>query len=270
MPQSEQKQEYDRLRREAERLAGGLTDLSQRATVYHHIFRESGGNHVFPLIAAHGALWARGWFQFGHRLGQILSWQFAGRRQMQREHLSRLQDFADTIRDINRLVCIDTYVNFHWTRRYGTAPHAANLIAPELLDALNRVHAANDAGIPLPDASRRDVFAAHFLHEQTHIVGPRIEAAVANLNWPALQFLALKPVVRFACFPRGRRLWFRDFSRRSERVANGLKAFDWAAASGWEHAEASLREYNILPAEFFAGSERYFANLRQSLLGMPA
>ncbi len=45
---------HDDLRAEAVTLAGGLTDLSQRATVYHHIYRASGGNHVFPLIAAHG------------------------------------------------------------------------------------------------------------------------------------------------------------------------------------------------------------------------
>ncbi len=270
MPLTELHREHDRLRKEAERLAGGLTDLSQRATVYHHVFRESGGNHIFPLIAAHGALWARGWFQFGLRLGQVLSWQFAGRPQVRQAHLDRLQHFADTIRDINRLVCIDTYVNFHLTRRYGTAPQAAEFLAPELLDALNQVHAANDAGVPVSDAGRREIFAAHFLHEQTHIVGPRIEAAVADLNWPVLQLLALKPVVRFAYFPRGRQLWFRDFSHREERVANGLQAFDWAAAVGWDHVEQALREYNVLPAEFFTGADRYFANLRQTLLGVSA
>ena len=52
---------YDSLRSEAERLAGGLNDLAQRATVYHHLYEHSGGNHIFPLIAAHGAMWARGY-----------------------------------------------------------------------------------------------------------------------------------------------------------------------------------------------------------------
>ena len=62
---------YDRLQREATLLAGGLTDLSQRAAVYRHLFLASGGNHAFPLIAAHGALWAGGYFRFGMRLGQL-------------------------------------------------------------------------------------------------------------------------------------------------------------------------------------------------------
>ncbi len=64
---------YERWHDEAERLAGGLHDLAQRSTVYHHLFAASGRNHVFPLIAAHGALWARGYFRFGMRLGAWLS-----------------------------------------------------------------------------------------------------------------------------------------------------------------------------------------------------
>ena len=69
--------EFAALTREAERLAGGLRDLAQRATVYHHLFRASGGNHIFPLIAAHGALWAGGYFRFGQRLATALAWQYA-------------------------------------------------------------------------------------------------------------------------------------------------------------------------------------------------
>lgn len=267
MPAAQLQQVYDQLRREARQLAGGLTELAQRATVYHHVFRESGGNHVFPLIAAHGALWAGGYFQFGLRLGRLLAWQYLGRRRTRQDHLDRLQQFADSIREINRLVCIDTYVNFHFTRRHGTDPLAAEFVPAELLEALNQVHAANAAGAALNDSDRRAVFAAHFLHEQTHVVGPRIEAAVAALDWPLLQALALKPIVRFAYFPAGQRLWFRNFAHREERIANGLRAFDWAAAAGWDRAEQALRDYQILPPEFFVDTNRHFTELRHGLLG---
>ena len=53
---------YSVARREAELMAGSRSDLAQRATVYHHLFRHSRGNHVFPLLAAHGALWGKGYF----------------------------------------------------------------------------------------------------------------------------------------------------------------------------------------------------------------
>ena len=49
---------YMRIKREAEILAGDTMDFSRRAAVYHHLYQSSGGNHMFPLIAAHGALWA--------------------------------------------------------------------------------------------------------------------------------------------------------------------------------------------------------------------
>ena len=61
-------------RLEGEKLAGSLFQLTQRASVYRHIYRASGGNHIFPLIAAHGALWARGYFRWALDLGRKLSW----------------------------------------------------------------------------------------------------------------------------------------------------------------------------------------------------
>lgn len=71
---TELREAHQKLLDEGTRLAGSLTALSQRATTYHHLFRDSGGNHIFPLIAAHGALWARGYFAFGMKLGRWLSW----------------------------------------------------------------------------------------------------------------------------------------------------------------------------------------------------
>ena len=64
------------MKEEANLLAGPLSNLKQRATTYHHLYRDSGGNHVFPLIASHGALWAKGYFQFGAKLGRFLSLQY--------------------------------------------------------------------------------------------------------------------------------------------------------------------------------------------------
>src|SRR5882724_7526352 len=60
---------HEDLHHEATRLAGGLNDLAQRAAVYHHLYEHSGGNHAFPLIAAHGTLGARGYVRLGIKLG---------------------------------------------------------------------------------------------------------------------------------------------------------------------------------------------------------
>lgn len=258
--------DWDRLLAEGERLAGGLHDLAQRAAVYHHLFEDSGRNHVFPLIAAHGALWARGWFAFGFRLarGLLVLHPFSAAR---RSALWRgLEGFADAFRDINRRVCLHTYAVYHFTALHGSDPGAERFVSGPLLAAMNRVHAARRAGVELPDAAKREVFETFFRNEQESVVGPSLEAAVQGFSWSAMKSIALRPIIRFAYFPGGRRLFFGNFSRREERIANGLRAFDFGAQVGWRQVEAALRDYAVLPDRFFAGSAAHFAALRRTVL----
>ena len=258
--------DFQSLTREAERLAGGLRDLAQRATVYHHLFRASGGNHAFPLIAAHGALWAGGYFRFGNRLAESLSWQYAWSPALRRQQLQRLEAFADAFRDINRRVCVDTYVSFHFTARYGEDERVVQYVSPELLSVLRVVHAARRAGKELPDNQKQEVFLAHFLDEQQRVVGPAIEKAVAEFDWPLVRFIALKPWVRFAYFPGGQRFWFANFADRQERIAKGMQAFETAASVGWRRVEQALRHYDVLPLKFFADPIQYFADFKTAFL----
>jgi hypothetical protein len=251
------------LQAEATILAGCLTDLAQRATVYHHIYEASGGNHVFPLIAAHGALWARGWFSIGLKLGRVLSWQSlnaATRSQM----MDELNRFADTFREINRRVCIDTWTSFHFTGRFGDQTLACEIIDPNKLAALNSVHSARRNGLCLSDVERRKVFEAFFLSEQRTIVEPAIQEAVKDLHWPLLKAMALRPYVRFAYMPGG--MWFRNFSNQQERIERGMHAFDTAAQVGWKEVEAALHNYRVLPAAFLEVPGEYYEQLRSSLL----
>jgi hypothetical protein len=258
---------FEKLQADGLRLAGGLNDLSQRSTVYHHVFKESGGNHIFPLIAAHGALWARSWFSFGMELGKVLSWQYALNAETRRNKVAKLEEFANVFRDINRRVCVDVYANFHFTKRYGKHPDAAKVIPGDLLQALNQIHTANKNGVELSDDERREVFTAHFLNEQQHIVGPTIEKAVTEFDWPLLRTIALRPLVSFAYFRRP--FVFRNFASREERIAKGLAAFNVAADVGWANVEQALRNYDVLPEQFFAKPIEYFAALREAVLATP-
>lgn len=259
-------QRYDQLRFEAEQLTGGLADLSRRATVYRHLFLTSGGNHAFPLIAAHGALWAGGYFRFGMRLGSALAWQYLGQPELRRRQLQKLADFADVFRDINRRVCIDTYVNYHFTRQLGRNREADRFIPADLQEALQRLHAATKVGRTLSDMEQQRIFEAHFRHEQRYVVSPTLTEAVIKFEWPLIRAIALKPLVRFAYFPVGMRLWFRDFSSQEERIEQGLRAFEIAAHAGWSRVDAALERYAILPAEYFATPAAYFQQFRIGIL----
>ena len=259
---------YDQLQREATRLAGGLTDLSQRAAVYRHLFLASGGNHTFPLIAAHGALWAGGYFRFGLNLATALSWQYLGRPELRQRQLRKLAAFADVIRDINRRVCIDTYANFHFTRRFGGHPRATQFIPPELLEPLNHLHAACQQGAELAESEKRLIFEAHFRHEQGRVVGPALTNAVTEFDWPTVRALAVRPPVRFAYFPGPTRLWFRNFASQEERIEKGLAAFGLASEAGWPTVDAALKKYQVLPDAYFATPTAYFEELRATILSM--
>ena len=256
---------HQTLHDESERLAGALPDLERRATVYHHLYRESGGNHAFPVIAAHGALWAGGYFRFGLRLGAALSWQFAFDPAERQAQLQRLNDFADALREINRRVCVDTFANYHFTARFGDDVGAAEVVPHGLLDALQRLHAARRASRNLHRDEKRLVFLAHFLHEQEFVVGPRIAAALDAFTWPLVRAIALRPSIRFAFFPGGSRLWFRNFADAGERIENGLRAFELAERAGRERVETTLDAYRILPLAFFT-DEGYFERKRREWL----
>ena len=257
---------YESLRAEAERLAGGLNDLAQRASVYYHLYEDSGRNHIFPLIAAHGAMWARGYFRFGMGLGRCCSWISSLSSAKRKQHLQQLDAFADAFRDINRRVCIETYSSYHFTARFGDHPQADQLIPRDLLDVLNQCHAARRDSRELSDLEKRQVFEAFFRNEQKTIVESSILAAKEAFRWPLMKFIALRPLLRFAYFPRFQFFRFRNFSNQSERIEKGLTAFDVAASVGWRHVESSMRSYAILPESFFANSLRHFTDVRESVL----
>ncbi|MBC8353866.1 MAG: hypothetical protein H8E66_17845 [Planctomycetes bacterium] len=257
---------FDSLHTEAEKLAGGLTDLGQRATVYHHLYEHSERNLIFPLIAAHGAMWARGYFHFGLKLGWWCSWQYAFSPSKRVARLSQLDAFADAFREINRRVCIETYTSYHFTERFGDHPEAEQFVPQSLLVSLQRCHAARRSGQELSTAEKRDVFKAFFLNEQETVVGPRIQDATERFDWPLVKLLALRPLIRFAYFQGRRPFIFRNFADKNERIEKGLRAFDEAAAVGWELVEAALQDYNVLPTAFFESSKRHFATVRKAVL----
>jgi len=166
----------------------------------------------------------------GLKLGEMLSLQFVLSPKRRREQLAALREFAEVFRNINRCVCIDIYTNYHFTARYGEHAGVAELIDVELLDALRMVHFAREEGRKLTDTEKRDVFQAHFLHEQTHVVGPRIEAAIVEFPWPLVRAIAMRPLVKFAFCPH--RFWFRNFASREDRIERRTAGLRYRSA-GW-------------------------------------
>lgn len=256
---------YEDLRRQSAALAGSLLEIPRRVVILSHIYHDSGGNHAFSQIAAHGALWARGYFEVAGTLGRLIGRRYFYNPQERAYRLGLLQEFAEGFRRVNRLVCIDTYANYLFTQRFGHLSAAADVLPANLLDALNRVHRARQRGQRLPPQELRDVFLQSFLCEQELTVAPGVKEAVAGFDCRILKFLCLRPLVRFAYFPRCRYLFFRDFSDTGERIDKGLRAFDYAARMGWDHVHNAMHSYGRMNRQLHQSPEAAMQELRAAV-----
>lgn len=257
---------YQRLKSQAEILAGGLTDIPRRVAILASIYLDSGRNHAFSQMAAHGALWALGYFEAGGSLGRLIAKRYFYNRKEKAYRLGILREFAEGFRAVNRQVCIDTYANYHFARQFGDLPDAADVIPAGLLDALNRVHHARRNGTILSKVELKQVFEQSFHCEQEVTVAPGVTEAVAKFDCRIMRTLCLHPIVRFAYFPRCQYLFFRDFSDQQERIIKGMRAYDLAERVGWDQVWQAMEYYGQMPHRFFAAPLDYFREIQDDVI----
>jgi hypothetical protein len=238
---------YESLKAEADLMVGGLYDIPRRVVLFRHLYRDSGGNHAFSLIAAHGALWGLRYFEAGGSLGRLIAKRYFYNKDEFAYRLGILLEFAEGFRRVNRQVCVDTFTNYHFVARHGEEPGAEEVVPAPLLDALNRVHAARRAGRSLEGAERREVFEQSFRNEQEVTVAPGVKLAIDGFRCRVMKALCLHPLVRFTYFPALHYFLFKDFGQQAERIARGLQAFDLADRAGWGRVDSSLRLYGVMP-----------------------
>ncbi len=253
---------YDAIRVEAARVAGGPGDMPQRVALLHSIFEDSGRNHAFPEVALHGALWAYGFYERRGAVSRMITYRYFYDREERARRAYMLFVFSQGFKEANRSVFIDTYTNYYFTKRYGETPGAEEVVAPELLDALNRVHHAARSGRTLPAAERGQVFESALLFEQETTVGPKVREEVSKFDCPILTRIVLKPIVRFMYFPRFTMLRFHDFGNTDERVEKAVLSYELAERSGWPQVAECIRYYGLLPDRFFADPVAYGDELR--------
>lgn len=111
---------YLDVRGEAVVLAGEPGDIAQRVVFLHQIFEDSNGNHAFPEVALHGALWAHGFLgtvQYLEDLAARFGLTFLG-------NVDRIVDtvarFRVQILEANRAVFIDIApTSSRWGPQWG-------------------------------------------------------------------------------------------------------------------------------------------------------
>jgi hypothetical protein len=253
---------YHRVRGEAIRLAGGPGDMPQRVALLHSIFVDSGRGHTFPAVALHGALWAYGFYERRGAISRMIAYRYFYDREERARRAYMLFEFSQGFKEANRSVFVDTYTNYWFTKRFGEAPGADQVVPPELLDALNRVHHATREGRSLPRAERGLVFEKALLFEQETTVGPKVREEVSKFDCPVLTNLVLRPIVRFGYFPRLTMLRFHDFSDTDERIEKAIRSYRLAEDAGWPVVSDAIRYQGVLPQRFFADPLAYADALR--------
>jgi hypothetical protein len=242
--------EHEAIRNHAERLAGGPGDIPQRVALLHAIFVDSGGNHAFPEVALHGALWAYGFYERRGVVSRSIAYRYFYDADERSRRAYMLFRFSQGFKEANRSVFVDTYANYVFSKRHGDAPGADEILAPPLLEALNRVHEARRAGRRLRERDRAEVFETALLYEQEQTVGPKIREEVAQFDCPVLSAIVLRPVVRFAYFPRTTYLAFRNFGDTDERIAKAVRSLQLAERVGWPRVSRLIGRAGVLPPQF--------------------
>ncbi len=153
-------------------------------------------------MALHGALWAYGFYERRGAVSRAISYRYFYDREERARRAYMLFEFSQGFKQANRSVFVDTYTNYYFTKRFGEEPGADEVIAPQLLDALGRVHRAAADGRQLPRAERAEIFRTALLFEQETTVGPKVREEVDKFDCPVLTAIVLRPVVRFNYFPR--------------------------------------------------------------------
>ncbi len=257
--------EHRAIRDQAERLAGGPGDIPQRVALLHAIFVDSGGNHAFPEVALHGALWAYGFYERRGAVSRSIAYRYFYDADERARRSYMLFRFSQGFKEANRSVFVDTYSNYVFSKRHGEAPGADEVLAPALLEALNRVHRARRAGTQLREQDRAEIFKTALLYEQEQTVGPKVREEVARFDCPILSAIVLRPIVRFSYFPRTTYLAFRNFGDTDERIAKAVRSLQLAERAGWPRVSRLIGRAGVLPPQFVRDPLAYSGELGAQL-----
>ena len=238
---------YEYFRQKGHALAGEADDFRMRATLYHRMYQESGGRHVFALVAAHGALWAAGYFSKGALGVWLLSLRYLLSPRVRRARLAAVTELSRKLREINRQVCAESYALFHYTRQFGATRHIRSVMGDDFAELLCASHASYHAGSSFTADQRERLFAAFFMWEQQTIVASLVTDAFEHIDWPVLTYFALRPRIDFSYFGRGFHVQFADFRSLDERVLHGMQAYRRAEEAGLAFAEQCLGRYKLSP-----------------------
>lgn len=229
----------EQLEEEVAAIAGRGRDYCQRAVVLHHLFDHSRGAHHWALAEGRRELRiARGLEALAKRLDRW-GWLMTGREQA----AAALAQLAEALGELSQARCAAAYRAYRLSATPALRSEAERLLPSDLLQALERCHAARRGG---EDASADDV-ALLAAETELHAMAV-VEAASLQAAWSAIGATRLGRVAK-------RLLGAKALSRGEARDRN----------RGWAKVERELRNDPLMPAAFRANPAQHFYALQYAL-----
>ena len=235
---------YKAIRDQAEIVAGPVSSLRTRAKGYLDIYHASNGVCRFALVATHGALWAS-WYLVCAKLAAVLfSVGDLTYRASPKEKYRQFAAYVVLLKDINKLVMLETYVLVHTIQQLG--PEFA--ISKDIPAALAYDYDHLMRSDRRDNTELRDLYERHFHWEQERVVSTKLDEGFAVFVWPFMSNLCQRPWVWFSYFRAGDSLNFKNFTDQAERVEKGLLAYDRSVEVGVDKlARVSAMRLRIFP-----------------------
>lgn len=229
----------EQLEEEVAAIAGRGRDRCQRAVVLHHLFDHSRGAHHWALEEGRRELRiARGLEALARRLDR---WGWLMPRREQAEQA--VAKLADALGEVSRARCAAAYRAYRLSATPALRSEAERLLPTDLLQALERCHAARRGG----EAASADDIALLAAESELHSMATT-EATSLQAAWSAIGATRLG---RAANRLLGAKALARGEARDRKR--------------GWDKVERELRNDPLLPATFRANPAQHFYALQYAL-----
>lgn len=227
----------EQLEEEVAALAGRPRDHGQRAIVLHHLYDHSRGAHGWALAEARRELHIAGALaELEQRIGRW-GWMISDREGAR----AALATLAKALGGVSRARCAAAYSAYRLSATRALRSEAEQRVPGELLNLLDRCHAARRQGNAEVDQAALAELSE--LHAASAVELDVLESAWADVRRTGIARAATKLL--------------------GEKTMAGLRQRD--TKRGWPKVEAELRNDPALPAAFRANPAQHFYALHRDL-----
>jgi len=218
-------------------LAGSVADFDQRIDLFLELYEESNRNFIFPLVALHGAKWAKDYLTKNDYRLFLMSYQTLGL--IAYKEINKLKILSYELKRINREVFIDVVSKYKTATKKIECNEKLKVLGfnQALIDSIKLSLSTTE----LSNTQKLAIYKEMLLYEQQKNVAPKIKELAKRLNFNLVERnLFLRPKVRFAYFPEGIKFKFKNFFDTEERIAHALAAAKLALQVGDEKVINSI------------------------------